>query len=250
MAAFRDKNHLMRIIKTTLGIYSVPIPVSDEDFYNLVIVDNTLPTFSVISPFIEKIMMDVARDAVPDYEDPVLLDGNASPINNLCRIPKIRQEEIITVMSVTPYNALANLSMSSSFETLESYQDLAQAQELANLASAMIPPKTFEFVPPDKIRLYNNHTYNSKILVEIGYMHSPELFTIPITQRDSFFDLALLDAKLFLYNTLKHYSEIETAYGRVNLKIDDWNGAEGERKELLERWADTYHLDQPNMFWI
>lgn len=250
MPAFRDKNHLMRLLKINLGIYSVPIPVSDEDFYKLVIIDQTLPQFSLMSPYVKRIMMDIDRDRVPDHEDPMFLDANSSPANNLLRIPKINGHEILQVLAVNPYNTLGNLSMSSSFETLESYQDLAQAQELANLASAMIPPKTFEYEPPDKLRLYNNHVYNSRIMVDIGYMHHEELFTIPMTQRDSFFDLALLDAEVFLYSMLKHYNEIETAYGRVSLKIDDWSGAASERRDLLEKWADVYHLDQPNMFWI
>ena len=27
------------------------------------------------------------------------------------------------------------------------------------------------------------------------------------------------------------------------LKIDDWQNAESERKELLNQWDDSYHLD-------
>jgi hypothetical protein len=250
MPSFKDKNHLMRLLKTVLGIYSVPIPVSDEDFYNLVIQDMTLPDFSVYCPYRQRIMMDIKTDAVPDEEDPLIIDGDSSTVNNLLRIPKVVDRRIIGVSSVNPYNSLSNLSMSSSFETLESYQDLAQAQELANLASAMIPPKTFEFIAPDKIRLYNNHVYNSKLIVEVAYVHHPELHTIPEGARSSFFKLALLDAKIFLYNTLKHYNGIETAYGHVDLKIDDWSGAEGERADLINQWDDSFHLDQPNMFWI
>lgn len=239
------------MLKTTLGIYSIPLPVPDEEFYQLVIEDMTLPDFSIYNPFKDKIMMDIKTDAVADYEDPVMIDGDSSPINNLLRIPKKYSDRtILSVLGVQPYNSLSNLSMSSSFETLESYQDLAVSQGLADLASAMIPPKTFEFIPPDKIRLYNNHVYNSKIMVEVAYQHHKELFTIPVTARSSFFKLAKLDAKIFLYNTLKHYSSITTAYGTIDLKIDDWANAESERDELTNQWDDTFHLDQNSMFWV
>lgn len=251
MPTFKDKNHLLRLLKTTLGIYSVPLPINDADFYSLVIEDMTLPDFSVYAPFKDKIMLDVKDDAVADFEDPVVIDGDSSPVNNMLRIPKkYGDREILSVLAVSPYNSLSNLSMSSSFETLESYQDLAQAQSLADLASAMIPPKTFEFIPPDKIRLYNNHVYNSKIVLDVAFQHHKELFTIPITARSSFFKLAKLDAKIFLYNTLKHYSSINTAYGTIDLKIDDWSNAESEREELTNQWDETFHLDQPNMFFV
>lgn len=250
MGVFHDKNHLIRMMKGDLGIYSVPLPISDEELYQLIIIDKTLPVFSEYAPYIEKIIMDIQTDAVPDREDPVNIDGDSSTINTLLRIPPIKTNRIIGVASVKPHNRLSNLSMSSSFETLESYQDLAQAQSLADLASAMIPPMTFEYKPPDKIRLYNNHTYTSKLEVEVKYEHHPELFTIPDGQRGSFYDLALLDAKDWLYQNMKQYNEFETAYGHISLKIDDWADAKGERRDLLERWDESYHMDQPNIFWI
>lgn len=250
MPSFRDRNHLMRLLKMDLGIYSVPMPISDDELYQLVVVDYALEEFNTIMPYTQKIMMDIERDAVADYENPVDLDADSSPVNNLLRIPKYFKTEILGVQDVKPYNSLSNLSMSSSFETLESYQDLAQGQELANLSSAMIPPKTFEFVAPDKLRLYNNHVYNSKIQVEVSYKHAEDLHTIPETQRSEFYKLVLLSAKAFLYANLSHYNEIETAYGRVSLNIDKWEGAAEQRDELVEKWKETHHLDQTNMFWI
>ena len=253
MGVFRDNNHLLQMLKMDLGIYSIPIPIKEEDFYKFVIVDQTLPEFSIYCPFRRKIVMDIEANAVGDKEDPQMLDGDSTPVNNLLRIPDVNGMElqpIIGVSRVDPYNMLSNLSMSSSFETLESFEDLAQAQELANLSSAMIPPKTFEYIEPDKIRLYNNHVYNSKILVEVLYQHHPELFTITQTSRASFYKLALVNAKVFLYNNLKHYTSMETAYGHIDLKIDDWSNAEGDKKELLDGWDDTYHLDQNPFFWI
>lgn len=251
MPAFRDKNHLLRMLKTTLGIYSVPLPVSDQEFDDLVIQDMSLPEFSIYCPFVDRILLDINTDSVADREDPVQIDGDSSPINNLLRIPnKFGAREILSVERVDPYNSLSNLSMSSSFETMESYQDLAEAQELATLSSYMIPPKSFEFVPPDKLRLYNNHVYNSKLMVTVDYLHHKELFTIPWTARGSFFKLALVDAKIFLYNNLKHYSSINTAYGTIDLKIDDWANAESERNDLISQWDESYHLDRENMVWI
>ena len=53
----------------------------------------------------------------------------------------------------------------------------------------------------------------------------------------------ILDVKQFLYNTLKLYDGIPTAFGNINLKIDDYQSAEGDRNALLDKWRDSFHLD-------
>jgi hypothetical protein len=58
-----------------------------------------------------------------------------------------------------------------------------------------------------------------------------------------------LDVKENLYPTMKNFSEIQTAIVNINLKIDDWANAEADRKELINRWDDTYHLDWQPFWW-
>ena len=41
-----------------------------------------------------------------------------------------------------------------------------------------------------------------------------------------------------------------TAIGTINLKIDDWANAESERKELIDNWDNTYHLDFKPVYYI
>ena len=131
---------------------------------------------------------------------------------------------------------------------MESYELIAIAQGIGNLASTMAPPYTFTFLPPDGFRLYNMNSFADSVEIEMNLMHHQDLFTIPMTARTSFYKLALLDMKMYLYNLLKHYTNIETAYGRIDLKIDDWQGAEDQRNDLIEKWDDTYHLDGPSMY--
>ena len=79
--------------------------------------------------------------------------------------------------------------------------------------------------------------------------HYKSLQSIRPTAEESFFTLAVLDVKENLYGLVKHYQNIQTAYGNVELKIDDWQNAESERKELLNQWDDSYHLDLAQMTW-
>ena len=93
-------------------------------------------------------------------------------------------------------------------------------------------------------------TAYGKVDIEIAVEHADNLSTIPNTAWESFYELALLDIKRFLYNAMKHYTELQTAYGTVQLKIDDWQSAESDRKELIERLRDIYHLEAQPLFII
>ena len=42
---FRDKAHLIKMIKQHAGIYSIKLPISDEEIYQDIILGDTLNTF-------------------------------------------------------------------------------------------------------------------------------------------------------------------------------------------------------------
>ena len=42
---------------------------------------------------------------------------------------------------------------------------------------------------------------------------------------------------------LKHYNDMQSAYGNISLKLDDWQGASDARKQLLDDWGNVYHMD-------
>jgi hypothetical protein len=119
----------------------------------------------------------------------------------------------------------------------------------AHLISTMMPKMTFKFEYPRKLYLYNIYS-SSSIVLDLGFEHDKSLASIPETCRDSFIQLAMLDVKSNLYPTLKMYSELNTAIGNINLKLDEWSNAESARDELINRWADTYHLDMTPLYYI
>ena len=50
------------------------------------------------------------------------------------------------------------------------------------------------------------------------------------------------------YDYMKHYNELSTAHGSINLKIDDWANASQDRDALLDKWDDTFHLDRKTQY--
>lgn len=60
---------------------------------------------------------------------------------------------------------------------------------------------------------------------------------------ESFIQLATLDVQRTLYNNLKNMNNVGSAFKEIQLKIDDWSGAEAERKELIKHWEGVFHFD-------
>ena len=118
-----------------------------------------------------------------------------------------------------------------------------------SLMNQMIPKLTFKFEAPRTLYIYNAYS-SSKVVIDLGFEHDKSLASIPETCREDFLKLALLDVKENLYPTLKHYTEINTAIGNINLKLDDWANAEDQRRELIEKWDDTYHLDFQPVYYV
>jgi hypothetical protein len=39
-------------------------------------------------------------------------------------------------------------------------------------------------------------------------------------------------------------NNVGSAFKEIQLKIDEWSSAEGNRKTLIDKWTETFHLDQ------
>jgi hypothetical protein len=77
--------------------------------------------------------------------------------------------------------------------------------------------------------------------------HDPHGESIPVSCRESFIDLATLDVEMTLYNLLKNMNNVGSAFKEIQLKIDEWSGAESARNSLLEKWTDSFHLDDMDL---
>lgn len=237
-------SQLLTSIKMSLGIYGLKLPFDNPDDALMDVIKlRSLKTFSIYCPKIETETIDLTKLECRknDYTESIYILPISYP-----------DREIVYVRNVLPRNKLAgNGYMAPLFDgTIGTYMDLAMMQANADLVSTAAPPITFKFEPPNILYLYNFATGFGIVDIEIGYEHSQNLTTIPVTQWESFLELATLDVKAFLYNAMKHYSEIQSAYGTISLKIDDWQNAESERRDLVERWKDVYHLETPDQFMI
>lgn len=107
--------------------------------------------------------------------------------------------------------------------------------------TASVP--TSKWLGYNRIQLFN-FPDNIYIRFVVQCDHDPSGETIPESCVESFMELATLDVQRTLYNHLKNMNNVGSAFKEIQLKIDDWSGAESARKELVERWTESFHLDQ------
>lgn len=227
-------------VKLKLGLINIATPFKDLDNTIMdIIKDITVPVFSLYNPVKDTIRMhtkDMERIEKSESYETFLL-------------PEFKGRNLIYVFDVTyDDSCLSGLGYYGGGMPLIAGNTINQAMlanASANLISSMLPKLTFEYEHPRKLKIYNMYS-SSKLKIDLGFEHDKTLASIPESCRESFMKLLLLDVKENLYPTLKQYSQISTAIGNIDLKIDDWSNAESERNDLINQWDDTYHLDLPN----
>lgn len=232
-------------LKMQLGLYNLSLPFKDEITGNTIPVENvirdvlvnvTIPIYSQYKPWI--------REGTQDIATLPLLDRK----NSIYMLPAF--------LTTTPVMYVIDVSMPN-MNTRGTYGDIAPAyginrsvqgvitsQEYMMLAGLMRAEPTFEYLGENKIKLFGFP--RTALDFEVACEHEPNGETIPYSCYDSFMQLAMLDTKMFLYNTLKLYDGIPSAFGSIQLKVEELQGADSERTALLNQWNDTFHLDLDN----
>lgn len=104
---------------------------------------------------------------------------------------------------------------------------------------------TSKWLGSNKIRLYD-FPKDAIVKFTAHCFHDYSLETIEDSCYESFLQLATLDVKISIYNTLKNMNNVGSAFKEIQLRIDDWSGAESARESLVEKWTNTFHWDDPD----
>lgn len=240
---FRDKAHLIKLLKQHAGVYSIHLPISDEQIYQDIIVDDTLETFSSYYPNIY--VLPVNLNEIRVQQDRRITTDSVSDIYELPNLaPLTEGNHIYGIANIIPLNTYAMSSVSYAYETIESFQTLALSQGLADLSSLMEPSLSFMYLGGRRFRLNNATYYRSRVVIFVEMSYNPELYDIPPGKRIAFADLAELDFKRTIYSNLKYWNDLKSAAAEFNLRIDDWQSAEDDRADLLNNWNETFHLER------
>ena len=226
-------------IKEDIGIKDVPLPVDDAALTKRFIT-SALREFSVRYPRIEELI--ITQDMAID------LSTRSSYGSVTYMIPEkyYRGSQILTVLSInaTGYGAAENfynptLFIGSADMLLESIADIKMA---SSLGSMLGHAPTFRFDPPNKLVIYNGWVGGS-YKIEVGMLHDPSLSTVPPGSMTHLRQLAILDIEEYLYNKMKRIQSLDTGIGNIDLKIDNWENAAQEKRDLLRDWDESASLD-------
>lgn len=254
-----NASKLLTDLKMDLGIYSLRLPFEDPDKTLMdVVINRTIPIFSTSLPDI--ITMEFSAGDILEVESMGNEKGEYKSSNGqegdidikrtgnymTIRLPEFMDRDILFVRDIKYHNP-ARIGYAGATGRYGLYDSMMMGKATADLMTSVSPPVTFEFIAPNMVKVYNVGLMAYNMIMEIAVTHAPNLSTITRTSEESFYKLALLDVKRFLYHAMKHYTELSTAFGNVNLKIDDWADAESERQSLLDQWDDVYQLELTQM---
>ena len=237
-------SELITSIKMKLGIYGISIPIDnlDQAIHDVLKLE-TIKTYSQFFP--QTITMEFKLDELDTLYN--------SYMKTSVVLPDIfGGRTIISVRDVFP----GKMTQGAGYQHPELapgddfFQDVMLGHAYASLTSAVSPPFTFEFEHPNIIHMYNYASYAKDLTVKVDLEHFANLSSIPPSQFESFRELAIYDVKAFLYGILKHYTDLSTALGNINLKIDDWADAESKREELINEWTASYHIEGQSIYFI
>lgn len=215
---------VLRHVKRKLGASHKPLPLGDEDILDT-IYEETLYTFSNYFPLMWKVVVDGTKDNVLGELGVYTLKTDGL--------------EILGVAKMMRGEGFVNGSLYPQIRS----NNIFDMQMGADIGSMIEIPDTFQFIPPNRVEVFPKYVSNRNILFVVKCIHPRHLGTIPLAMRDQFFRLCELDVKVSLFPILKNYDQLNTAFGNIDLKIDDLERAEDERKELLDIW-DTQYLKE------
>ena len=92
------------------------------------------------------------------------------------------------------------------------------------------------------------------IPINLLVKHPRNLMTIPPTQMEIFEELATCDVAIFLFNNIKYFNNVETAFATTELNLDVIQDYANRRPDIVQTLRDSYvtaaNRNQPIMLTI
>lgn len=231
-------SELLTSVKMKLGIYGLSLPIEnlDQTLYDVIKLES-LKTFSQYFP--HRIHLEMPMEDLETIKD--------GYVHTIVRLPDVFGDRRILFVEDVTHGDVHRSTGGYLAPEIEGSMDvfgmMMMGHAVSHMNSAISPPVTFKFEAPNKLHLYNFKSHATKIIIVVCVEHFENLTSIPATSMESFRELVILDIKSFLYGIVKHYTDIQTAHGTINLKIDDWADAESKRAEIIEKWKSVHHLE-------
>lgn len=232
-----------------LGLTNVVLPFVDKK------TKKPIPTETIIFNILK-------TSTIPTFSEfvPWKREGSISTSDLKCIDQKLGIYLLPSFLTITPVMYVIDVQLpyhnnrgtygdiAPAYGINRSVQGVATSQAYMMLAGQMRSEPTFDYLGYNKIRLFGYPKTMLTFILACQHMVNGE--TIKDSCRSSFMELADIHVRMFLYNNLKFYSNIPTAFGNIELPISDWQDAKSELNTLLDKWRDTFHVDMGWEEWM
>lgn len=230
--------YLLNKVKRRLGIKTFILPMDDDELLEI-LYEDTLPLYSIYFPRSATIKMDLkncqrAQNKVIDNDS----FGKKAYHLDLSNYGDL---SIIDIEGIqTAYNNINAFELDG-YSHGSAYDMFMDAFQQATIESMVCTQPTFIFEAPDILILDEpGYSFGSVVSIDFLLEHAKDLSTIKMTYIEQLSKLYRYDIQLALYPILKHMDKIETTFGTIDLKIDDWTDAESNRHELIDYWSEHF----------
>lgn len=256
MALYNQMTKLLNQIERRLGTKSLNLPDSiGKNSWAEIIIEDTLSTFSEYYP--HKMLWTLqCKDHLRDIDGYYRIDetelGADVEVLGVRDISWSHFSDSIGQYSASQFGEFGSACYADIGNTF-SVDDMFMGQMRADQMSFMNNGIFIDFEYPNRFKLTSCTgqiltQHMQKIPVYLLVKHAENLSTISPTMNKTFSKLAQADVALFLYNELKHFSNLETVYGRVDISIDDFKMEADKRDEIIQEIKDSYvAVDNHNM---
>jgi hypothetical protein len=118
--------------------------------------------------------------------------------------------------------------------------DPVSRQMTADALSINKNPLVYHFNHPNTVTLTPALYVIRETKVLLNCVHPNHFATIPTNLQDEFLKLALYDTKEVLYQIRHRFANLQTAFGSIELFIDDLQDAPDKKQELLDKWRQNF----------
>nr|DAR75783.1 MAG TPA: hypothetical protein [Caudoviricetes sp.] len=234
-------------LKTQFFLNNVSLPLQDditgdpvppETAIRDLLVNVTIPIYSGFQPWVREVDANVKSLKVVDKKNNIYMLPWGCCTTNVIKVISVRM----------PYSSNRGTygDIAPAYGIGQSVQGVITSQEMMMLAGLMRAEPTFDYLGENKIRLFGYPM--TTLTFVVACEHEPNGETIEDSCYQSFMELAELDLSAYLYNVLKYFEGMPTAFGNISMKSEEYAGAAAERRQLLKDWTETFHLDQEDSF--
>ena len=239
-------NLLLKKAKRRLGVSTFKLPFDDEELIDI-LYEDTLPTFSKYFP--KYLTLPINLEKCPPARFKV-----ADKAKYYGRRAYHLAEEInrygseIIPLDIEDIDYFLNdgsdfITYSGEMAGLTPYEVVANSHYSSTAAAMLNVEPVHFFEAPDILILDEKgfaQIHGNLIYVTFLTMHNGDLSSINLTYIDYLTRLYMCDLQIALYAVLKHMDKIDTTFGEIDLKIDDWQDAEQKREELQDDWNTKF----------